>query len=54
MYFTLTSRVINVDFISILAYIAVQEKTSFKIAIVNVNVESCWAIIVNALTKNSS
>lgn len=31
-----------------------QGKTSFKIAIVDVNVESGSDIIVNALTKNSS
>ena len=38
MTFTLTARVVNVVLIQTIAYIKVQGKTTFEIAIVNVNV----------------
>ena len=50
----ITGFIVNLVLISTLVYIAMQGKTSFKIAIVDVNVESGSDIIVNALTKNSS
>ena len=50
----LTVSILNVDSLSTRALSKCREKTTFKITIVNVTVESGWAIIVNVLTKNSS